>query len=109
MLRQVVTVLAPALPAIILLYAGSAVTTAEAQEFNYKITTSQAWTDTGLDLHPGDLLLVDCHGAVSIPFEVAPDLPSIAAGIQAQERRIIDLCQSPEFSARRLLEVIHTP
>jgi hypothetical protein len=36
---------------------------AQGQDFNYKISTAQAWTDTGLDLHPGDELLISAAGA----------------------------------------------
>ena len=62
----------------------------------------------GLQIRPGDLVLADCHGAVSIPVEIAPDLPAIASRIRAEERRIIDFCRSEEFSAERLLELTHT-
>jgi hypothetical protein len=67
MTRYIVTVFARGLPAIILLCAGSVVTTAQGQDFNYKITTSQAWTDTGLDLHPGDVLLLSATGTNGDP------------------------------------------
>jgi len=63
----------------------------------------------GLEIRPGDLLLADCHGVVSIPHEIAAQLPEMATRIRVQERRIIDLCQSPDFSAERLLEAIRTP
>ena len=62
----------------------------------------------GLEIRPGDLLFADCHGVVSIPREIAAQLPEVAARIRAQERRIIDVCQSPEFSAEKLLEAIRT-
>jgi regulator of RNase E activity RraA len=54
------------------------------------------------------LLFADCHGVVSIPHQIAAQLPAVAARISAQERRIIDLCQSPNFSTDRLLEAIRT-
>jgi regulator of RNase E activity RraA len=60
----------------------------------------------GLQIQPGDLVLADCHGALVIPLEIAADLPRIASEIQAKERRILDLCQSPEFSPSRLRDVI---
>ena len=63
----------------------------------------------GLQIRPGDLVLADCHGAVSIPIEIAPDLPRIASQILAKERRIVDLCQSPGFSPERLWELIDRP
>jgi hypothetical protein len=54
------------------------------------------------------LLFADCHGAVSIPHEIAAQLPEVAAGIRVQEQRIVDFCQSPGFSTEGLLEVIKT-
>jgi len=62
----------------------------------------------GLEIRPGDLLFADCHGAVSIPHEIAAQLPEVAAGIRVQEQRIVDFCQSPGFSTEGLLEVIKT-
>ncbi len=59
----------------------------------------------GLRIHSGDLILADCHGAVLIPLEIAAELPRIASEIQARDRRIVDLCLSPGFSPKRLLEV----
>jgi len=62
----------------------------------------------GLEIRAGDLLFADCHGVVSIPHEIAAQLPEVAARISAQERRIIDLCQSSNFSTAKLLEAIRT-
>jgi regulator of RNase E activity RraA len=56
----------------------------------------------GLKIRCGDLLLADCHGVLSIPHEIAAALPAVAAGIRARERRIVDLCRSPEFSVEKL-------
>jgi len=60
----------------------------------------------GLRICSGDLLYADCHGVISVPVEVAADVPRVAAEIRAHERRIIDLCQSPEFSPEKLAEVV---
>jgi len=60
----------------------------------------------GLRIRPGDLLYADCHGVISIPIEIAAELPAVAGEIRAQEARIIDVCLSPDFSPKRLLEVI---
>jgi len=63
----------------------------------------------GLAIAPGDLLFADCHGVISIPLEIAADVPRVAGEIRAQERRIIDLCQSPDFSTDKLRKVIEDP
>jgi 4-hydroxy-4-methyl-2-oxoglutarate aldolase len=60
----------------------------------------------GLRIQNGSLLSADCHGVISIPLEIAGDLPRVAAEIRDKERRIVDICQSPNFSPERLLEAI---
>jgi regulator of RNase E activity RraA len=56
----------------------------------------------GLWVKSGDLIHADQHGVVTIPAEVADRIPGAVARLDATERRIIGLCQSPEFSAERL-------
>lgn len=56
----------------------------------------------GLRIEPGDLLFGDCHGVLSIPPEIAAELPEAAAVVLARDRRIIDLCRAPGFSLERL-------
>jgi regulator of RNase E activity RraA len=60
----------------------------------------------GLRIGPGDLLYADCHGVISIPLEIAAELPEVAGEIRASESRIIDICLSPDFSPEKLLDVI---
>jgi regulator of RNase E activity RraA len=63
----------------------------------------------GLRVQPGDLLFADCHGAISVPLEIAADVPRVAAEIRANERRIVDLCQTPGFSPDQLREALQDP
>jgi regulator of RNase E activity RraA len=60
----------------------------------------------GLVVRAGDLLFADLHGVVSIPLEIAARIPAVAAEIHAQEQRIVDLCQAPEFSLQKLLKAV---
>ena len=60
----------------------------------------------GLKVHSGDLLYADCHGAVCIPHQIATELPAAAEKIWEHEQRIVECCQSPQFSPEQLLEVI---
>jgi 4-hydroxy-4-methyl-2-oxoglutarate aldolase len=60
----------------------------------------------GLPVKSGDLLYADIHGAVSIPHEIAARIPEAAAQIRAKEREIIDLCQSPGFSLKKLVQAV---
>ena len=60
----------------------------------------------GLEIRTGELIAADCHGAVLIPREIAAELPRVAAEIRAHEKRIIAVCQSPDFTPAKLLEAI---
>lgn len=60
----------------------------------------------GLTVRQGDLLFADCHGVISIPHEIAGEVPEACERIRAKDRRIVALCQSPAFSRERLLEAI---
>ena len=60
----------------------------------------------GLDINPGDLIHADRHGVQVIPPEIARDIPDACEKIVAQERTIISLCQSPEFSLDALKRIV---
>lgn len=60
----------------------------------------------GLRICAGDLLYADCHGVVSIPLEIAEELPEAAARIRSKEQRIVQICLSPGFSTEKLLKEI---
>jgi regulator of RNase E activity RraA len=62
----------------------------------------------GLQVRAGDLLYADCHGVISIPVEIAPRLPEVAERIRSKERRIVQVCLAPDFSAERLLQAIRS-
>ena len=60
----------------------------------------------GLTVRPGDLLYADCHGVLAIPIGIAAELPEVAKRISRQDRSIIDLCQAPDFSPKKLLKTL---
>lgn len=60
----------------------------------------------GLSVNAGDLLYADIHGVVSIPLEIAAQIPDVASSIRAKEREIVDLCQSPGFTIDKLLKAV---
>ena len=62
----------------------------------------------GLRVCAGDLLFADCHGVISIPREIAAEVPAVAARIRAHERHIMDLCASPEFSPEKLIAAVRS-
>lgn len=56
----------------------------------------------GLEVRPGDLLHGDRHGLLSVPKEIAGEIPAAAAKLQQAEQRVIDFCRSKEFSVDKL-------
>ncbi|MBZ5728865.1 MAG: RraA family protein [Acidobacteriia bacterium] len=62
----------------------------------------------GLAVRSGDLIYADCHGAISIPREIAAEIPDVAARIRAKEQRIVQICLSSDFSTERLLNAIRS-
>jgi regulator of RNase E activity RraA len=57
----------------------------------------------GLRVQPGDLLHGDKHGVAQIPLDLAPKIPEAAQRIEEAERKIIALCQSPDFTPQKLM------
>ncbi|MDE3165742.1 MAG: RraA family protein [Acidobacteriota bacterium] len=60
----------------------------------------------GLPVRTGDLLYADVHGVISIPIDLAPRIPDVAARLRARDREIVDLCQSPEFTLETLRQAV---
>ena len=61
----------------------------------------------GLQIKPGTLLHGDQHGVVSIPAEIAAQVPKVASDLLASEKELIDFCHSAQFSYATLSERIH--
>lgn len=55
-----------------------------------------------MQVHPGDLLHGDRNGIQTIPIEIARKIPAVAHEMAEEEREIIELCHSPQFSMERL-------
>jgi len=60
----------------------------------------------GLQVKPGDLLHGDRHGVLTVPKEIAVEIPVVAAKLGAYEQKIIDFCDSKEFSVEELGRVM---
>ena len=56
----------------------------------------------GLLVKPGDLIMGDKHGVISIPLEIARDVPKAAQLVEDWERRVINFCKSKEFTLEGL-------
>jgi 4-hydroxy-4-methyl-2-oxoglutarate aldolase len=52
----------------------------------------------GLTVKPGDLIMGDKHGVISIPPEISKDIPTAAQMVEDWERRIINFCKSDDFT-----------
>jgi regulator of RNase E activity RraA len=60
----------------------------------------------GLEVQPGDLLHGDQHGLLTVPKEIASEIPAAAAKLRQAAQRVIDVCRSPEFSVDKLRHVL---
>jgi regulator of RNase E activity RraA len=56
----------------------------------------------GLKIKPGDLLHGDRHGILSVPKRLVAKIPSVAARLAEQERTLIALCNSRDFTLEKL-------
>ena len=52
----------------------------------------------GMTIHPGDLLHGDRHGLLTVPPEIAASIPAAAARQRQDEQKVIDYCNSEQFS-----------
>jgi len=59
----------------------------------------------GVWVKPGDLIHGDQHGVCTIPHDIAARIPEAIARVEADERKIISVCQSPGFTADKLKEL----
>lgn len=60
----------------------------------------------GLEVRPGDLLHGDRHGLLTVPRDIAAEIPTVAARLQGIEQKVIDFCRSKEFSVDRLRQIM---
>lgn len=57
-----------------------------------------------LKIKPGDLLHGDQDGVVSVPAQIAAEIPAVAERLLTHDRRLVELCRANGFS----LEKMHT-
>jgi regulator of RNase E activity RraA len=63
-------------------------------------------TIDSMEVHTGSLLHGDQHGIVTVPAEIAPQIPAVAAQLQQEERNVIEFCRSGDFSIEKLNDVM---
>jgi 4-hydroxy-4-methyl-2-oxoglutarate aldolase len=85
------------------LFAGSVVAS---HAYSHVFDIGASITVGGMEVTWGTLLHGDRHGVLSVPAEVAPQVPTVAAKLQRQQQDVIEFCRSPEFSIQKLSEVL---
>ncbi len=60
----------------------------------------------GMRVRPGDLIHGDRHGVQTVPKHIAAQIPPVVACLQEKERRIIEFCNSADFTLERLRAAI---
>jgi regulator of RNase E activity RraA len=56
----------------------------------------------GLQIRPGDLLHADSHGVISVPVEIAAEIPAVAAHMMQRDREVIELCKAGGVTIEKL-------
>jgi 4-hydroxy-4-methyl-2-oxoglutarate aldolase len=74
--------------------------------FVHLVDFAQPITVGGLPVASGDIVYGDRHGLLTIPPASVHDIPRIAARMLEQEQRVVELCQSPDFSLERLRSLV---
>jgi len=60
----------------------------------------------GLKVRPGALIHGDCHGVLSVPTQIAGEIPRVTSRIIEHERKLIALCRSKGFTVEKLKAAI---
>jgi 4-hydroxy-4-methyl-2-oxoglutarate aldolase len=85
------------------LFAGNvAVSHAYAHLFDFDAVLNIA----GLEVHPGDLLHGDQHGLLTVPREIAGEIPAVAERQRQTQQKVIDFCRSKDFSLPGLRQML---
>lgn len=85
------------------LFAGSVVAS---HAYSHVFDIGASVTIGGMEVQPGTLLHGGRHGVLSIPVEVAAQIPPVAEKIQRQEQDVIEFCRSENFSIGKLTETM---
>lgn len=74
--------------------------------YAHVVAVGEPVTVGGLKVRTGDLLHGDVHGILSIPLQVAQQLPEIVARQKKEEQVIIDYCHSAGFTVEGLQRLL---
>jgi hypothetical protein len=48
----------------------------------------------------------DRHGILTVPKQIASEIPAVAARLRQEKKEVIDFCRSQEFSVDKLRHVV---
>jgi 4-hydroxy-4-methyl-2-oxoglutarate aldolase len=60
----------------------------------------------GLIVRPGDLLHGDRNGLVSIPSQIAEEIPRVANELKKRDDQVLAVCREPDFTIEKLRQTI---
>lgn len=60
----------------------------------------------GMQVQPGDLLYGDRHGVLSVPRQIAAEIPRVAAQLVERNHQVMAVCASPAFSVEKLRQAL---
>jgi regulator of RNase E activity RraA len=87
-------------------FACSARSVSPSHAYAHPVDHNQPVEIFGLVVRPGDLLMADRNGVISIPEEIAADVAAVAGSLRRREQRIVDFCRSGHFSLDALREEV---
>jgi len=74
--------------------------------FVHLIDFGESVTLGGLPIVSGEIVYGDRHGLLTVPADIVDEIPAVAAHMADEERRVIELCQSSQFSLDALRAVV---
>ncbi|HYA25671.1 MAG TPA: RraA family protein [Terriglobales bacterium] len=63
-------------------------------------------TIDGMEVRTATILHGDQHGIVTVPAEIAAEVPNVAAKLQRSEQEVIEFCRSKNFSVAKLNDLM---
>jgi len=85
------------------LFAGSV---SVSHAYAHRVDFGKPVTVGGLEIKTGDLIHGDQHGVLTIPNDIANQVPLAAERIRAHEKRILAECLGPGFSIEKLRDAV---
>ena len=75
--------------------------------FVHLVDVGKPVTIGGLSIKTGDIIHGDVHGAIKIPLDIARKIPATSKIVEAREKKIINYCQSRDFTIKGLKSLLN--